>query len=116
MCRGNVYDKHVMSGPTYLPFYPGLWCYGISVGGRRSGEGDLLIPSLRNLRLQHTLIVYVFMCLCIRELACGADFVDSHNYFLRDTKEGNKNASRMISARVNAVIIVNVGQYEGDPH
>ena len=115
MCRGNVYDKHVMSGPTYLPFYPGLWCYGISVGGRRSGEGDLLIPSLRNLRLQHTLIVYVFMCLCIREFACGADFVDSHNYFLRDTKEGNKNA-RMISARVTAVIIVNVGQYEGDPH
>ena len=57
----------------------------------------------------------MFTCLCIREFACGADFVDSHNYFLRDTKEGNKNA-RMISARVTAVIIVNVGQYEGDPH
>ena len=55
------------------------------------------------------------MCLCIRELACGADFVDSQNYSLRDAKEGNKNA-RMISARVTAVIIVNVGQYEGDPH
>ena len=55
------------------------------------------------------------MCLCIRELACGKDFVNPQNYSLRDAKEGNKNA-RMMSARVTAVIIVNVGQYEGDPH
>ena len=57
----------------------------------------------------------MFVCLCIRELACGKDFVNPQNYSLRDAKEGNKNA-RMMSARVTAVIIVNVGQYEGDPH
>ena len=42
MCRGNVYDKHVMSGPTYLSI-PGSDVTASQSGG--DGQGKEIFSS-----------------------------------------------------------------------
>ena len=74
MCRGNVYDKHVMSGPTYLSI-PGSDVTASQSGG--DGQGKEIFSARHSVTWDYNTRSYVFVCLCIRELACGKDFVNS---------------------------------------